>query len=263
MNAFARLAHALSKRLDDGYGDLPRQSVNGRIYRPTEYPAEHAILFHNESAHLPAWPRKMFFYCQQPAASGGATRLSDARRVAQTLSPSTFERLEKRGIRYVRRFRRHLDTPWETVFGTSSREEVERHWDASGMQHQWRSDGGVSVSYRAQPIRRHPSTGETVLFSQLPLFHPAFLEPELRSALQSLFGTDPPRDVCFGDGSDIDDDTALEIGAAYERCAVDIDWQRGDILVVDNLLKAHARAPYTGERRIAIAMGDPTQARTR
>ena len=41
-----------------------------------------------------------------------------------------------------------------------------------------------------------------------------------------------------------------------ERCAVRFDWQRGDVVMLDNMLAAHARDPFEGERRIVVAMGD-------
>ncbi len=31
-------------------------------------------------------------------------------------------------------------------------------------------------------------------------------------------------------------------------------WQRGDVLVLDNLLAAHGRMPFSGARKIALAM---------
>ena len=65
-----------------------------------------------------------------------------------------------------------------------------------------------------------------------------------------------PRQVFYGDGSELEDTAIEAINAAYERCAVRFDWQRGDVVMLDNMLAAHARDPFEGERRIVVAMGD-------
>ena len=36
------------------------------------------------------------------------------------------------------------------------------------------------------------------------------------------------------------------------------DWQQRDVLIVDNMLAAHAREPFTGPRKIAVAMAEPS-----
>ena len=38
--------------------------------------------------------------------------------------------------------------------------------------------------------------------------------------------------------------------------AVDVDWRRGDLLLIDNMLVAHGRRPFTGSRRVLVAMSD-------
>jgi hypothetical protein len=42
----------------------------------------------------------------------------------------------------------------------------------------------------------------------------------------------------------------------YEACAVRFDWQKGDVILLDNMLVAHARDPFEGPRKIVVAMGD-------
>ena len=47
-----------------------------------------------------------------------------------------------------------------------------------------------------------------------------------------------------------------EIGLLYERTAVRFPWQEGDLVMLDNMLVAHARDPFVGPRKIVVAMGD-------
>ncbi len=67
-----------------------------------------------------------------------------------------------------------------------------------------------------------------------------------------------PRQVYFGDGTPIDDVVMEQLGQLYETCAVRFDWQRGDVVMLDNMLVAHARDPFEGPRRIVVAMGEMT-----
>lgn len=46
----------------------------------------------------------------------------------------------------------------------------------------------------------------------------------------------------------------------YRAASRRFDWRQGDVLVVDNMAAAHAREPFTGPRRIAVAMAEPSSA---
>ena len=47
-----------------------------------------------------------------------------------------------------------------------------------------------------------------------------------------------------------------EVGGLYGELAVSFPWQAGDVLMVDNMLVAHGRAPFSGPRKVIVAMGD-------
>lgn len=103
----------------------------------------------------------------------------------------------------------------------------------------------------------HPKTGEPVFFNQIQLHHVSCLDQEVRDALFALFRPeDLPRNVCYGDGSPIEDETVRRITSLYWEHAMAFLWQAKDILLVDNMLMAHARNPFTGSRKIVVAMGE-------
>jgi alpha-ketoglutarate-dependent taurine dioxygenase len=94
-----------------------------------------------------------------------------------------------------------------------------------------------------------------VWFNQAHLFHISTLEPELREVLRETYGEDGlPRNAHLGDGGPIPDADLTAIRAAYARASLVLPWRPGDVMLVDNLLMAHGREPFTGDRRILVAM---------
>ena len=61
----------------------------------------------------------------------------------------------------------------------------------------------------------------------------------------------------FGDGSPIEDEILDEIRAVLDAEQVTFPWQTGDVLMLDNMLVAHAREPYSGTRKVLVAMAEP------
>jgi hypothetical protein len=46
------------------------------------------------------------------------------------------------------------------------------------------------------------------------------------------------------------------VTSVYKQAEIAFPWQQGDILMLDNMLTAHARNPYVGKRKIVVAMGE-------
>jgi alpha-ketoglutarate-dependent taurine dioxygenase len=254
---FERLALAICPQLFGEYGDLPSAGEGKRVYKSTPYPADRTILFHNESSHQHRWPTKQWFFCVKAAAERGETPIVDCRQVYARLEPAMRDRFERLGLLYVRNFVDGLDVSWPQFFKTEERSGVEEYCRGAAIEFEWLAGGGLRTRQRCPAVIRHPRTGEKSFFNQLQLHHVSFLEPAERSSLLSLFGAEGmPRNVYFGDGSTIADDDARAIGALYWDVAAQFPWQEGDVLMLDNMLTAHARNPYRGERRIVVAMGE-------
>jgi alpha-ketoglutarate-dependent taurine dioxygenase len=254
--AFRAFAEAMEPAgLYGAYGDLPPSKEAEGLYNSTPYPEQEMIFFHNESSHLSQWPRKQWFFAQEVATSGGCTPIVDCRAMLRRLPRVLVEEFERRGLLYVRTFTPHLDVGWRDFFRTDSREEVNARCARDGMECYWLDEETPQTRLAAPAVIRHPTTGERVFFNQVQLHHPQCLDPEIRSDLLDIVGIDRfPRNVLFGDGEAIADETMALIGQAYEDCAVRFPWQRGDMLMLDNMLTAHARDPFEGSRRVFVAM---------
>ncbi|HLO87426.1 MAG TPA: amino acid adenylation domain-containing protein [Nostocaceae cyanobacterium] len=257
VSEFESVAQTICPHLFAEYGDLPRTGEGGKVYGSTPYPADKAILFHNESSHLHCFPLKIWFYCVQPAAEGGETPIVDCRKAYKLLSPELREKLATKQLMYVRNYAEGLDVSWQNFFQTTDKKEVENYCIQAGMEFEWYSDNGLVTRQIRPALAVHPKTGESVFFNQIQLHHISYLDPEVRESLLSIFGESKlPRNVYFGDGTPITEQEITEINDIYQQSQTSFTWQKGDIIMLDNMLAAHGRNPYIGQRKIVVAMAE-------
>ncbi|MGO4775322.1 TauD/TfdA family dioxygenase, partial [Lysobacter sp. 2RAB21] len=58
-----------------------------------------------------------------------------------------------------------------------------------------------------------------------------------------------PHECEYGDGEPIEDDVLIEIRRALNTSKLLFDWQRNDLLMIDNILMMHGRESFKGERK--------------
>ena len=255
--SFERLASTLCSELYADYGDLPRTGLGGHVYASTPYPPDQPILFHNESSQMHCWPRKIFFCCLEAPTEGGATPVVDCRRVYQRLDTELRERFRRLGVMYVRNFTPGLDVSWQEFFRSEDRAEVEAYCQQAGIEYEWKEGGGLQTRRVSPAVLVHPESGEGVFFNQIQAHHVSCLAEEVRESVLRIFGEEGlPRNVYFGDGSRISVEEMDEVRRVYEEEAVDVGWEEGDVMMVENMLAAHGRRAYRGGRKVMVTMGD-------
>ncbi|WP_343731862.1 TauD/TfdA family dioxygenase [Duganella sp.] len=238
------------------FASTPRSAVGSGVYTSTEYPSHQHIPLHNEQAYTREWPMKIWFHSVIAAASGGETPIADSRAIYRRMPEHIRARFAP-GIRYVRNYG-EFDLPWQQVFNTESRAAVEAFCRRSHIAWEWKEDDGLRTTQLCQAIASHPHTGDTVWFNQGHLFHVSNLQPEVRESLEELCGIDNlPRNVFYADGSTIPDAVFDEVRAVLAAETVSFPWQNGDVLMLDNMLAAHARSPFKGPRKVVVAMAEP------
>ncbi|MFE4519581.1 TauD/TfdA family dioxygenase [Kitasatospora sp. NPDC056783] len=248
----------LPNRLAYVHGNSPRTKVGQNVYTSTEYPQEFTISMHNEMSYAHAWPARLAFYCETAPETGGATPLVDGARWLASLDPELREAFAG-GVRYLQNLHDGygFGKSWQQTFETDSREDVEAFLAGTEAVWEWRKDGGLRVAQLRPATTRHPVTGAEVWFNQADQWHPAGLGDDTAARLAAVLAPeDLPQSVTLADGSPIPAEWVEQIRDRGLAAAVDVDWHRGDVLLIDNLLVGHGRRPFTGPRRVLVAMSD-------
>lgn len=238
-------------------GNSPRTRVSSHVFTSTEYPKEERISMHNEASYLPQIPRTILFCCLQPAATGGQTPIADCRRVLSRIDAKVRGRFDRAGVKYVNNLNggNGLGKSWKQAFGTTDRGEVEKRLKADGQAFEWRRNDGLRTSMLAPATARHPATNEEVWINQAEQWHSSSLNPDLLQDLLSILSEDElPHNAYFGDGSPLNGDDLTKVREAMTAEQRMFDWQKGDVLLCDNYLVMHGRQPFTGDRKVVVAM---------
>ncbi|WP_229530195.1 TauD/TfdA family dioxygenase [Planctobacterium marinum] len=244
--------------LEYTYRSTPRKGLKGGVYTATEYYADETILQHNENAYSNTFPSDLGFYCMTPAQHGGQTPICDSRKIYHQIPEAIRDNFEKKGILYVRNYS-NFDLPWEEVFQTNSKDDVEKYCQMNDISWQWLPDNCLRTKQILPATIVHPDTGETIWFNQAHLFHVSALNNDVRSQLQNLGEENLPRNTYYGDGSSIDEADLTLIRNLYQENKILFDWQRGDLMILDNLRYTHGREPYQGNRKVLVGMSGAKQ----
>lgn len=233
-------------------GNSPRSRVAVDVYTSTEYPATEVISLHNEMSYLPRWPRRLFFFCETPARTGGQTSLAHGRDVMRAVPRSIVAKLREKRLNYIRTLQSTipLGKSWQATYGTDRREEVEAIAAEQGSTCRWLENGVLRLSTRCEAFTTHPRTGEEIWFNQAEQWHPTALKPTARTMLEGMVGKgNLPHDCEYGDGEPMQAGELAEIRGALDGSKLLFDWQRADLLMIDNVLMMHGRESFTGERK--------------
>jgi alpha-ketoglutarate-dependent taurine dioxygenase len=239
------------------YRSTPRTELRNNIYTTTEYHADMVIPQHNENAYANNWAMRIGFLCMLPSQTGGETPICDSRKIYQKIPKQIRDEFEAKKVCYVRNYS-DIDLPWTEVFQTEDRSVVEGYCKHNNLEFEWLDNNGLRTKQVNNASAVHPVTGEMVWFNQAHLFHISSLDAETRQNLIGAVGEEHlPRNSYFGDGSPIDIQMLEEIRKIYVDSRVIFPWQKHDLLLMDNMLYAHGRNPYSGERKVLVGMARP------
>ncbi|KAF2711404.1 Clavaminate synthase-like protein [Pleomassaria siparia CBS 279.74] len=271
---YSRVAHAFGFEAHEEVGRPPIRTILAKnVKTANEGPPELPIWPHNEygwSTVNPAW---LTFSCLAVPSSGGATPIISSIGLANALqkqAPDFYQKLLAHGVRYVYRYGREQvqSNTGASIFAAygqhveegDDEQTIKRKVEAEVRRHsnrfEWHEDGSLSVTHVVPIIRKHTSTGLATWFGNLTSAygrsrHHGATRPPYRGDDDSYH---PP--PTYGDGTIIEREyleLALNIAEAMQ---VDLDWEEGDIVLIDNYAAMHSRRPWTGKRTVLAALWD-------
>lgn len=256
---FARFVREFSGKplIDYVGGASPRVKLGDGVYTSTEYPQNYTLSLHNELSYTYRWPDHLFFCCVMPSGQGGETALGDSRAILKGIDEKVVREFKRKGIMYVRNLHGGGGSgySWQEAFETDDRRAIEEHCRAGGVRFKWKDDGGLTLIEVRPATALHPTTGEEVWFNQADGFHPSGIDREAYELLISVMREEEFRlNSYYGDGTPLELSSLNHAREVMRREMTLVPWRAGDILILDNLLAAHGRMPFTGARRILLAM---------
>jgi alpha-ketoglutarate-dependent taurine dioxygenase len=258
--AFARLTRSVAPDLLDALDDNgPRTKITSGIYTSTEYPAAYQLSMHSEYAYSHKFPARLYFCCIVEPGEGGETPVADNRQILKKLSPDVVEEFTSKGIKYLRNLHggSGFGLSWQAAFQTTDKSAVEAYCRGMKIDYEWKADGSLRLENTFHSVITHPRTGERVWFNQAPQFHPSDYPTDIYESLMNSFRgkeDEIPQTSMFGDNTPIDIASLKHIRETMFAQATVFQWRQGDVMMVDNVLACHGRMPFSGQRKILLAM---------
>lgn len=261
---FSRFAHAFGYRPHEIIGIVvDRPVVAPNVAPANEAPKEVLIYNHNESPQVPHAPEYIFFYGHRaPSGRGGETPISSSLELferARGEMPEFVDDLAAKGILSTVRYsvdRQYAggstlrqafgkdvaDGDDEATRRAKMEAQIARYGRGPHTTWEWSGDGTELVlTHRLPAVRTQQGTGLPSLFTGLAAYY-------RRQQLDVEGGRRASVEQLYGDGSVIPERYLARLAAITDEIRVLHRWQRGDVLVYDNVISQHGREPWEGEQ---------------
>ena len=241
---------------DDSFSNAVRRNRSARVFTANEAPPDVEIHLHHEMAQALTFPTKLFFFCETAPTEGGATPIcrSDIALEKLTASNACFvESLKRKGVRYRNTMPATEDhasgqgRTWYQTLSVDSAQAAEQKLTALGYRYRWLPEEELSVQTPRLPAICSFNGSPEVFFNQLVAAAAGWRDTADEAEARLVYGDDSLIDPT---------NLKLMIDVCYDS-VVDLDWQQGDVALVDNLKVMHGRRPYRGKRSVLAALCSP------
>ena len=238
---------------EESLSNAVRVNRTPRVFTANEAPPTVTIFLHHEMAQTPIHPSKLFFFCEQPAETGGSTPICRSDVLWQRLEqrcPQFARDCVEKGLRYSNVMPSENDPTsgmgrsWQSTLHAATREEAEQRLKGLGYTYEWQADGCLRATTPVLPAVRDLGGGRRSFFNQLIAAYHGWKDSR----------NDPSKAITFGDGTPLDRDAVSAASQLADELTFDIPWQQGDVALVDNYVAMHGRRTFSGTRKVLASL---------
>jgi hypothetical protein len=250
---FVTAFHLPNFAYEDSLSNAVRINKTPRVFTANEAPPDVTIYFHHEMAQTPIYPSKLFFFCEQPSVTGGATPLCRSDVLWERLverCPRFAKDCETKGLRYSNVMPAANDPAsgmgrsWQSTLRAQTPQEAEDRLRGLGYSWTWQDDGCLRATTPVLRAVYDLGDGRKSFFNQLIAAFCGWKDTR----------NDPSKAITFGDGTPLDKEAVMTAVALAEELAFDVPWQQGDVALVDNYVVMHGRRTFTGTRKVLASL---------
>lgn len=144
---------------------------------------------------------------------------------------------------------RGVGRSWKSFFNRTTKEETEKRMAELGYKGEWDNENRLHLHSPILPAIRTTSYNTPVFFNQM-------IAQYLANGMEFKYSNTVHEDefLVYGDGTSVDGDALRYANEMSDKYGVTIQWQAGDIALIDNLLVMHARRLYQGTRKVYASL---------
>jgi alpha-ketoglutarate-dependent taurine dioxygenase len=192
---------------------------------------------HPELSREPWKPDSCFFYCLTPPRSGGATTICDGVAIVDALPSDLRDMMAKRRLKYVLPVN---EFQFEFWLGNAKPSAAELAEPPPGCPFSFERTGHQIVRIFSRPLLHKPMFSDRLAFGNFLLF-----ARYMRGALNFPL---------LEDGSLVPGEWVEAVKQISDRLTAPIEWQAGDLLMLDNSRFMHGRTEVvTNDDRLIAA----------
>ena len=214
-------------------------SEDGRVQ--TVNLGERHFALHPEIAREPWQPEIAWFLCESPCTQGGQTNLCDGVEAVKSFPEPLFEHLRASALSHTL----PTDLSWCAQYLNIPGLTVKQLLDPNlKSPFTFRLAAGQLTRTYVRPMLHTPKFSEELAYGNFLVF-----------ARKNLGIRNFP---VYEDGSEIEDDLVNQIEEITNGLAISIDWQKSDLIMLDNTRFMHGRNPIGDpeSRRILTQFGN-------